>query len=106
MQQASAALEATTEMMAQQTAAAELAASGEPATAQLNGARETGAMANMQPIVEIDLLIFPEGRPPYPVTLRQIVPLAVVGSLTPGTRLPVKIDPAKPDVVWIDWSVG
>jgi hypothetical protein len=106
MQQASAALEATTEMMAQQTAAAELAASGEPATAQLNGARDTGAMANMQPIMEIDLLVFPEGRPPYPVTLRQIVPLALVGRLIPGTRLEVKIDAAKPDVVWIDWSVG
>ena len=102
--EASAALKATTEMMAQQTAAAGLAESGEPATAQVNAARDTGALANLQPVMEIDLLVFPEGQPPYPVTLRQITPLAQVGRLAPGTRLSVKIDPADPAAVWIDWG--
>jgi hypothetical protein len=104
MRQASEALEATTEMMAQQTAAAELATTGEWATAQLNEARDTRALANLQPVMELDLMIFPEGRPPYPVTLRQVVPVAQVGRLVPGTQWPVRIDPAKPALVWIDWS--
>ena len=106
MRQASAALEATSEMMAQQTGAAELAESGEPATAQVNAAHDTGTLANLQPVMEIDLLIFAEGQPPYPVTMRQIVPLAQIGRLVPGTRLPVKIDPADPGSVWIDWRPG
>ena len=106
MRQASAALETTTEMMARQTAAAEIAASGDPATAQVNAARDTGTVMNMQPVMEIDLLVFPEGQPPYPVTLRQIVPLAQVGRLAPGTRLPVMIDPADPEAIWIDWGSG
>ena len=106
MREASAALEATSEMMARQTAAAGLAESGEPATAQVNAARDTGTVANLQPVMEIDLLVFVEGQPPYPVTLRQIVPLAQVGRLVPGTRLPIKIDPADPGAVWLDWRPG
>jgi len=106
MREASAALEATSEMMARQTAAAGLAESGEAATAQVNAARDTGTVANLQPVMEIDLLVFPEGQPPYPVTLRQIVPLAQVGRLVPGTRLPVRVDSADPGAVWIDWSPG
>ena len=106
MRQATEALEATTEMMAQQTAAAELATSGEWATAQLSEARDTHALANLQPVMELDLMIFPEGRPPYPVTLRQVVPLAHVGRLVPGSQWPVRIDPANPGLVWIDWNSG
>ena len=41
MRQASAAIEATTEMMAQQTAAARIAESGEPASARVSAARDT-----------------------------------------------------------------
>jgi hypothetical protein len=106
MQQASAAMEATGEMMAQQAAAARLAAEGTPARAQVNAARDTGTMANMQPVMEIDLMVFPEGQPPYPVSLRQIVPLAQVGRLAPGAQLAVKIDPSDTSAVWIDWAAG
>jgi hypothetical protein len=104
MRQASAAMEATTEMMAQQTAAMQLAETGEPATAQVAGARDTGAMANMQPIMEIDLMVFREGQPPYPATLRQIVPLAQVALLTPGTQLSVMVDPSDPSNILIEWG--
>lgn len=106
MREASAAIEATSAMMAQQTAAAGLAASGEPATAQVSSARDTGTLANLQPVVEIDLLIYREGQPPYPATLRQIIPMSQVGRLVPGTQLPVKVDPADPAAVWIDWGSG
>ena len=106
MREAAATLEETGEMMARQTAAAELAVSGSPATAQVNAARDSGALANLQPVMEIDLLVFSEGQPPYPVTLRQIVPLSQVGRLVPGSQLPVKIDPADPGTVWIEWGSG
>jgi len=106
MREASAALEATGEMMARQTAAAGLAESGDSATAQVNAARDTGTVVNMQPVMEIDLLVFVEGQPPYPATLQQIVPLAQVGRLIPGTRLPVMVDRSDPGAIWVDWGSG
>jgi hypothetical protein len=106
MREAAATLEATSEMMARHASAAELAVSGSPATAQVNTARDTGTLANLQPVMEIALLVFPEGQPPYPVTLRQIVPLSQIGRLVPGTQLPIRIDPADPGAVWIEWGAG
>jgi hypothetical protein len=99
MRAASAALE-------QQTAAARLAAEGEPATAQVNTARDTGHLLNQQPIVEISLLVFVEGQPPYPVTVQQVVPLAQLGRLTPGSRLSVKVDPKERETLLIDWTAS
>ncbi len=106
MREATAAMEAAGQMMAQQTEAAQLAASGEPASAQVNTTRDTGQMVNMQPVLELNLLVFLEGKPPYPVTVRQIVPMAQLGRLTPGSRLTVKVDPGKPELVWIDWMAS
>lgn len=104
MEQTMEAMQEASLVMEQQTAAARLAVSGDPASAQVNLARDTGHMLNNQPIIELSLLVFLEGRPPYPVTLRQIVPLAQVGRLTPGSRLVVKVDPAAPEAIWIDWA--
>lgn len=104
MRQAKEAMAAAGQMMEQQTAAATLAADGEAATAQVNAARDTGTMINMQPVLEIELLVFPQGRPPYPATVSQVVSIAQVGRLAPGTRLAVKVDPRSPGAVWIDWA--
>jgi hypothetical protein len=91
-------------VMEQQAAAAALAANGKPGTAQVNTARDTGTMMNLQPVVEIDLLVFLQGQPPYPITVSQVVPVAQVGRLVPGARLTVKVDRAAPDKIWIDWA--
>jgi hypothetical protein len=104
MRQTREAMEAAGAMMEQQAAAATLAATGDPATAQVNAARDTGQMINLQPVVELSLLVFRAGQPPYPVTLRQIVPVSHMGRLLPGTRLAVKVDPQAPETVWIDWT--
>jgi hypothetical protein len=79
---------------------------GEAASAQVNAARDTGQLVNMQPVIEISLLVFLEGQPPYPVTLQQVVPMAQMGRLTPGTRLAVKVDPKARESIWIDWSAS
>lgn len=60
---------AAQEMMAQQTAAMRLATTGEDATAQVVAARDTGTQINLQPILEIDLLVMRDGQPPYPATV-------------------------------------
>lgn len=91
-------------VMEQQTVAARLAVDGEPATAQVNLARDTGRTVNTQPIVELSLLVFLADQPPYPVTVQQIVPLTAMGRLTPGSRLAVKVDPKARETIWIDWA--
>ena len=106
MAQTMQAMQSASAMMEQQTVAANLAANGEPASAQVNLARDTGQMLNMQPVVELSLLVFLEGQPPYPVTLRQIVPLTAMGRLTPGSRLAVKVDPQARERIWIDWAAS
>ena len=104
MAQAMQSMQAASAMMEQQTAGATVGATGDPAYAQVNMARDTGQMINMQPWVELQLLVFLEGTPPYPVTVRQVVPLAQMGRLAPGTRLNVKVDPTARESIWIDWG--
>ncbi len=106
MRQAKEAMAAAGQMMEQQTAAAQLAQSGESATAQVIATKDTGTFTNMQPVLEMSFLISVSGRPPYPVTLRQVVPLAQIARLTPGSNLHVKVDPAQPELVWIDWAAS
>ena len=98
------AMKAASVVLEQQTAAATVAATGEPATAQVNLARDTGRTVNTQPIVELSLLVFLADQPPYPVTVQQIVPLTAMGRLTPGSRLAVKVDPKARETIWIDWA--
>jgi hypothetical protein len=90
---------AAQEMMAQQTAAMHLATTGEDATAQIVAARDTGTQINLQPVLEIDLLVMPDGRPPYPATVRQMVAQAQLGLIAAGSTVSVRIDPANPATV-------
>jgi hypothetical protein len=94
---------AATQMMADQTAAANIAATGTPASASITAVRQTGAMVNFQPAVELDLTVFPDGLPPYPVTVTQVVPMPQLARAVPGANLHVKVDAQNPGSVWIDW---
>lgn len=106
MAQSLQAMQAASAVMEQQTVAARLAVEGESATAQVNLARDTGQLLNNQPIVEIGLLVFLEGQPPYPLTVREIVPLTQLGRLTPGSRLSVKVDPKVRETLYVDWAAS
>jgi hypothetical protein len=90
------------QMMAQQTAAANLASTGTPASATVVAARQGGGMVNFQPIMEVDLTVFPPAGAPYPATMTGPMPTNVAGRLAPGATLQVKIDPQNPQSVWID----
>ncbi len=102
--QAQAQMQAATESMAQQTAAANLAATGMPGTATIVAVRQGNAMVNHQPLVELDLTVMAEGRPPYPATVSQVMPMTMLGQAQPGITVNVKIDPDDPAALWIDWS--
>jgi hypothetical protein len=93
------------EMMAQQTAAANAATTGVDATATIVAVRQGHAMVNFQPEIEVDLTVLPDGGlPPYPVTVKQIIPQVQLGQAQPGAAVHVKVDPNNPALVWIDWN--
>lgn len=92
------------EMMAQQTAAANAATTGVDATATIVAVRQGKAMVNFQPTVEVDLTVLPDGLPPYPVTVKQVIPQVQLAQVQPGSGVHVKVDPNNPASVWIDWN--
>ncbi len=99
MRQAMAGMSQVQDMMAQTSAAASIGPNGKLATAQITASRDTGAIVNHQPILEIDLLVMPDDGAPFPATVRQVVPLASLGRVTPGGQLQVTYDPANPTTV-------
>ena len=100
---AQASMAAANQMMAQQTAAANIAATGLDATATVADVRQSGALVNYQPMVEIDLTVMAPGSPPYPATVSQVVQQVHLAFLQPGSTLRVKVDPANPATIWIDF---
>lgn len=78
-------------------------ANGMDATATITAARQTGAMMNFNPVVELDLLVMMPSGIPMPVTRQEAVMQIHLGRCQPGLRLNVKVDPGNPDSLWIDW---
>jgi hypothetical protein len=66
--------------------------------------RQTGLSMNEQPQVELTLSVQVAGRAPYQVTKKEFVPLMLLGTLTSGIPLPLKVDPADANDVVIDWE--
>ena len=75
-----------------------ISTTGLAGTGQITGLTQTGMMVNNQPVVKIDMLVTVPGRQPYPASVREIVPLILLGSLgagrPPGPRRP---GPARQD---------
>lgn len=90
------------ETMAEQTRAANIAATGRDATVTVADVRQTSAQVNFDPIIELDLTVFPDGRPPYPATVRQIVSQIYLSKVQPGANLVAKVDAEDPSAIWID----
>lgn len=95
---------ATQTMLAQQTQAASLATTGQAAVATITAARQGHGLVGYQPVVEFELLVMADGRPPVPVTVSQVVDHVHLARAQAGARVPVMIDPAHPATVWIDWA--
>jgi len=89
----------------QQIAGAALANTGTPAQLQVVASRDTGTVINLQPLLELELLVHPQGGVPYPTAIRQAVPMAGVGRVVPGSMLTGRVDPSTPTAIWIDWTV-
>jgi hypothetical protein len=97
------------QMMAAQTQAATMAAraaAGDDPYAQhvpvmITGMRQIGTM-NFDLIVEFELTVTPEGMPPYPATIEQLVSQFQVSELAVGRTVTATIDPSNPAAIWLD----
>jgi len=94
------------DFMAQQTQAANIAATGVDATAMISGVAQTGAMINMQPTLQLDLTVMPDGLPPYPAQVTQVVEQIYLGKAVAGASVPIKVDPENPGSIWINWAAA
>ena len=104
LEQAQQQMASANDLMAQQTAAANAAVSGLDARATIVGVRQGHGMVNFQPMIEVDLTVSPEGLPPYPVTVKQVIPQVHLARAQPGMAVLVKVDPNDPASVWVDWD--
>ena len=100
------------EMMARSTQAATNAAAAAAAGASgfaercpvmIVGMRQVGTI-NFDLLIEFDLTVTPEGRPPYPATIEQLVSQFQVGQLSTGRTLQATVDPSNPMAVWLDFG--
>jgi hypothetical protein len=104
LQDAQSRLAAMNQTMAAQTAAANLALTGVDGVATITAVRQGAGLVNMQPLIELDLTVLPEGLPPYPVTVAQVVPMTHLALARPGATVHVRTDPNDRTLVWIDWA--
>ena len=79
-------------------------AQGVAGNATILGMRQTGVTLNEQPQIELRLQVSTQMHGPYEVTLKEYVPLMLLGALSSGRPLPVKVDPANPQRVIIEWE--
>ena len=91
-------MRAATAQMQQMTAQTNLASSGTAATATVVAIRDTGTMVNYMPVVEVDVLVRPDGGVPWPATAVNVGHARLAG-LSPGVSITVRFDPADPSTV-------
>ncbi len=77
---------------------------GIPGQAQIVGLQQTGMYVNNQPQVVLQLQVTTAMHAPYAVTIKEVVPLIMIGRLTSGQPLPVKVDAARPENVVVVWE--
>jgi hypothetical protein len=74
--------------------------------AEIVGVTQTGMLMNNNPYVRLDLVIRVPGHQPYQVRHGEIVPMTLVGRLTSGRTLPIRVDPNHPSHFVIEWERG
>jgi hypothetical protein len=72
--------------------------------ATITGMRQTGVSVNEQPQIELQLQVQDQMYGSRQITVKEYVPLMMLGTLSSGRPLPVKVDPANPTNVVIEWE--
>jgi hypothetical protein len=72
-------------------------------TARVLRATEAGTSAAGEPVVDVELAVQVEGRPPYEVRQRAAVPRRRLGRMHAGRSVPVLVDPQDPQRLVVEW---
>jgi hypothetical protein len=83
-----------------------LLTSGTPGKATVKNFTDTGTLVNFNPQVVLDLEVVCAGKDPYAAQLTTAVPQVYLGQLQPGASVGVRVDPADPSSIAIDWAAG
>jgi hypothetical protein len=81
-----------------------LLSTGTPGTATITGLTQTGVFFNDQPQIKMGLLVNLPGQTPYAAQHTEIVPLMLLGRLTNGAPLQVRVDPMNLNRIAVDWG--
>lgn len=104
MQRATQQMAAMNQQMAAANAMAADPADAVAGTVQVVAPGPTVGMLNLDPLMQLQLLVLVDGLPPRPVDQQLLVPMAHVGRIQPGASLPARISRSDPSVFVIDWN--
>jgi hypothetical protein len=93
-------------MLRRYNEAQRLRVEGVAGQAQVLEMSQTGVTMNDQPQIRIRLMISAPGHGTYEKTVKEYVPLIMLGRLSSGAPLPVRVDPNDRENLIIDWSGG
>lgn len=77
---------------------------GVPGTAQVVAVGPSTGMMNMNPMMQVDLLVTAQGGMPRPLSKQLVVPMQHLARLQVGATLPVMVSQSDPDGVAIMWD--
>jgi hypothetical protein len=69
--------------------------------AMVMAVRDTGSAVGENPVAELDLCVALDGQEPYRVLHRQAIAKVAAGSLWPGAKVPIRVDPSDPHNVLV-----
>jgi hypothetical protein len=82
--------------------AAYLRLHGLPARGTILNLQPTGTRINNVPVMRIHLRVEREGQPPYEAFAKQLLDMGARAQLVPGTQVPLRVHPTKPDKIAIE----
>ena len=94
-------MKAVNASMAATTAAMDPNTPSTTVDAMVVSVRDAGAQINLQPVLEIGLLVPGPTGATYPVTLTQPVPSSALGRIQAGTSVPVRVRLDDPQAVFL-----
>ena len=69
---------------------------GRRGIAMVMSVRDTGHCVDENPETELELCIALDGEDPYKLMHRQVISKIAIGSLCPGAKVPIRVDPRNP----------
>jgi hypothetical protein len=95
-------MEASQELLAEQTKIANAQATGVPATVTITGLRELPDDGTSMGRCDMDLTVIVHGLPPYPLTTKGYAAQVKFALTRPSPTLAAKVDPSDPSAIALD----